>query len=871
MERFFWQKLNFRAPGFGLLLGAFLLPLAAQRPAPSHAHPIFGNPHRWQWAPDKTFHVLNYRLRLHFNEPKSEIFGEETISLTPYRSHCQHVTLDSTGLTIDRVTLAGHAARALVFTAHDPHLTITLPGSYPAGSFIKLRIVYHGFPKTGLFFINPDRFYPRRPQEIWSQGEPEDNQYWFPCWDYPNDKATSEIVTTVPAGQSVVSNGRLVSVRRRGNQVTYDWVERVPHSSYLISIAVGPWVRITQHLGRLPVEYYVPNYISRARALRSFGLTPQMIAWYEQETGVAYPYEKYAQTTVHNFTEGGMENISATTQTEWTLHDARAELDFKSQGLVSHELAHQWFGDLVTTRDWANIWLNEGFATFMSATWTEHHDGEDAYRYQIYQDQSGARMEDQDRYRRPVVDYHYRYPMQMFDATTYSKGAAVLAMLRDVLGNRLFWKSLHNYLQAHRAANVGTSDLMEAIRETSGRSLDWFFHEWIFRGGYPEYAVQAHYNPANHMESVAVRQTQPVNGVTPLFRMPVELAFYGAPGQSRHLTIQVAQRNQTFFVPLSFDPKIVDFDPNDRVLKRLRYSPPLEQLLAQVRSDPAMMSRLWAARQLGRREAGQPGTAGNAVAALRQALRADPFWAVRAEAATALAAIGGKAAKAALMAGLHDRNSSVRAGVADALGRFAGSDPDVFQALVTRLRQDPSYAVEAQAASSLGATRSPQAITVLLSVAQSPASIYVQQGVLAALAATGNPAVAPLLLADARPGIPERLRLTALGLLPRLKAVLKPEQTQPVIEAALDSSFPFLQGVAMQDAADLGLTALKPRIQNLATSLPQAAQRSQARHALERFAPKKPAPAHPPLSQLQRLEQRVRELEKQVRALQKKP
>ncbi len=857
-----------RAAGQACLLALCALPLAAQAPGPKAR--VFGNPLIWRWPPGKTYHVLNYKLRLHFDEPKGEVFGVETITLTPFRNRFHELTLDSSGLAIDRITLAGRAPRSLAFTAHDPHLAITLPRAYAAGSVLKLRIVYHGFPKTGLIFINPNSFYPKRPREVWSQGEPEDNHYWFPCWDYPNDKATSETITTVPAGQSVVSNGRLAKVTRRGGEVTYDWVESVPHSSYLISIAVGPWARFTQHLGKLPVEIFVPNYVSRARALRSFGLTPEMIAWYEQETGVAYPYGKYAQTAVHNFTEGGMENISATTQTEWTLHDARAEQDYSSQGLAAHELAHQWFGDLVTTRDWADIWLNEGFATFMAATWAGHHDGGDAYRYQIYQDQRAARFEDLNRYRRPIVDYHYNYPMQMFDSTTYPKGAAVLDMLRYVLGDRLFWGSLRHYLETHRAGNVDTHDLMEAIRETSGRGLDWFFHEWVFRGGFPEYAVGAHYHAATHMEVIEVRQTQKRDAVTPLFRMPVELAFYGAPGQAHTQTVEVAHRDQTFYVPLGFDPRIVDFDPQDRIYKQLDYTPPVEQLLAQVRTDPAMMSRLWAAQQLGRREAGQPATSGNAVAALGAALLHDRFWAVRAAAANALAAIGGDPAKAALLAGLHDRKSSVRAAVADALGRFVAQDPAVFQTLAARMNHDPSYAVEASAARSLGASHLPGAAPALLAAARSATSIYVQTGLLAALADTRDAAAVPLLLADARRGQPMRLRLTALALLPRFKRVLKPEQTRPLVEAALDSSFSFLQGAAMNDAAALNLTALKPRIQNLAVSLPEAAERSAARRALAAFEAKKPAAAHPALSQLQRLERRVRELEKQVQALQKK-
>ncbi|MGH7689759.1 MAG: M1 family metallopeptidase, partial [Gemmatimonadaceae bacterium] len=289
-------------------LAAFLViacvPLAMSAQS---APPPFGNPVVWHWAPNRSYHVLNYRLSLHFDEAHGEVFGDEVVTLRPFASAFRRFYINSAGLTIDSVRLerAVGAETPLRYDTSASRLWITLDRDYDPHAAVRVRIVYHGTPRTGLFFVNPTRAYPNTPHEVYSQGEPELNHYWFPCWDYPNDMATSETITTVPDGQRVISNGRLVRVTHGSGTVTYDWVERVPHSSYLISIAAGPWREITDHAGPTPVDYYVPRNVDEATARRSFHLTPDMIGFFGRATGVAYPYEQYAQTTVHDYLFGG--------------------------------------------------------------------------------------------------------------------------------------------------------------------------------------------------------------------------------------------------------------------------------------------------------------------------------------------------------------------------------------------------------------------------------------------------------------------------------------------------------------------------------------------------------------------------------------
>src|SRR5579859_5841956 len=763
---------------------------ARARVAEPDAH-VFGNPHVWHWAPSRTYHVVNYELKLRFDEPKGEVFGDEVVTLRPFEPHFQKFYLDSSELKIDSVILEPQRGMSvkLTYTAQNARLWITLDREYDASSTLNVRIVYHGFPRTGLFFVNPTKSYPNWPQEVYSQGETEFNHYWFPCWDYPNDMATSETITTVPDSQSVISNGKLVKVTHSKGEATYDWVESVPHSSYLTSIAVGPWRKVADKYEDKPVDYYVPNYVDDATARRSFHLTPDMIGFFSRATGVDYPYEQYAQTTVHDFIFGGQENVSATTLTEYTLHDERADPDYPSTELVSHELGQHWFGDYVQGRDWADIWLNEGFATYLSALYTQYHEGNDAYRFEVYNDQLAEQGEERDSYARPIVDRHYSDALQMFDATTHEKGAAVLDMLRYLVDgaesashpasqNEPLFRAFRHYLVAHHEQTAGTADLISAIRETSGEELDWFFREWVFMAGHPDYQVEASYDATKKIEKVTVTQTQQVDGTTPIFDMPIEIAFHGAKGEWKEIQVRDNLQNQEFDVPADFAPQWVDFDPNDFIDKTVVFPQPLDALVAEAEKDPAMMSRLWAVDQLGKEKGAN---ADASIAALAHVLANDSFYGVRAAAAAGLGGIATDEAKTALLSALQQPDSRVRTAIVQALGNFA-KDPNVYGALVNTLHNDASYATEAAAAEDIGGSGAARAFDVLQAEASTKPEVDVMEATLAGLAATKDPRTAAILLAQAQPGVPERIRLSALAGLAGLKEAVEREHTQAMVE-----------------------------------------------------------------------------------------
>ncbi|HEX4020349.1 MAG TPA: M1 family aminopeptidase [Acidobacteriaceae bacterium] len=830
-----------------LPIGGFILGFTFTVNAAVPLSHTFGDPNIWQWAPSRTYRVENYKLTLHFDEPKGEVFGDEVVTLQPFESHFRRFYLDSSDLKIDSVFLerSQDAPVKLAFILRHSHLWISLDHGYGAKTTLHVRISYNGFPRTGLFFVNPTPNYPNWPHEVYSQGEPEFNHYWFPCWDYPNDMATSETITTVPEGQSVISNGKLVKVTRSSSQITYDWVESIPHSSYLISIAAGPFRKVIDRYEDKPVDYYVPDSVDEATARRSFHLTPDMLGFFSRATGVDYPYEQYAQTTVHNYIFGGQENVSATTLTEWTLHDERADQDYPSTNLVSHELGQHWFGDFVQGRDWANIWLNEGFATYLSALYTQHHEGYDAYRFAIYNDQMAAQTQDREDYRRPIVDRHYIDPLQMFDAITHEKGAAVLDMLRYVLDgtqsasypasqNEPLFLALHHYLAVHHAQTADTADLVEAIRTATGRELDWFFREWVFMAGHPDYRVEASYDTARKIEKLTVTQMQRVDAVTPIFDMPIELAFYGVNGERKEIKVRDNSQQQEFDVSLDFNPQWVDFDPDDFIDKTVQFDQPLDAWIAEVERDPSMMSRLWAAKQLG----GKNRTNADArVASLKRILSTDAFYAVRAAAAASLGNIGTPQARAALLSALQQPDSRVRTAVVDALGNFT-NDRAVYDAFVGTLHNDESYAAQAAAAEELGRSGVAQAFDVLQAKAKTKPEIYVMEATLDGLVATRDSRAAEILLTQARPGVPERIRLSALAGLPELKDAVQHDHAQELVEvvrAALHDPFLPVRETGVQLVGTFDLTQFQADIQIEAQSAPMAQDREAAKQILEQL------------------------------------
>ena len=334
-------------------------------------------------------------------------------------------------------------------------LVVSLDHPATRGERHEIFIRYQGQPKKGLYFVLPDKNYPHHPKEIWTQGEAEDTRYYIPLYDYPNDRTTSEMLLTVPAAWITVSNGRLVGVKDEPDGTkTWDWKQSEPLSTYLISVVAGEFVERDDSWHGIPLRYVVPRGQESTIEPTFNAHEGNARSIFPSKLGVPYPWAQYAQTSVDDFVETGMENTSATTLTTRSLVNPKLAPEDRTGAdvVTSHELAHQWFGDLVTCKDWANLWLNEGFADYFQFVWTEQRYGADDADFEFWRDQNQWVRQTRI-YPMPIVSRDFKDSTE-YEGNVYDKAGWVLRMLREKLGDDDFFHALHHYLEANRGQNV---------------------------------------------------------------------------------------------------------------------------------------------------------------------------------------------------------------------------------------------------------------------------------------------------------------------------------------------------------------------------------------------------------------------------------
>ncbi len=667
------------------------------------------------WTRSHDYDVQNYRLNVSFDWQKKMVMGDVTITLKPFLNNFTTVELDAGEMTIRTVTLGGKTLQFKYDEANEK-LRVMLDKTYAAGQEISFNVAYSAAPKKGLTFITPSEDDPARPYQIWNAGEAEANHYWFPCYDYPNDFATSEMNVTVDDKFMAISNGALVRVDRDAAKktATWHWKMEQPHAVYLLSLVIGEYTEIKGTYDGIPVSSYV--YKNKAEDGRvSFSKLPEMVKFFSEKTGIRYPYAKYAQVMVRDF-PGALENITATTMFDSAVHDKRALLDQSSDGIVSHELAHQWFGDLVTCRDWSEIWLNESFATYFAHLFDEHDQGRDAMLYGILGDQRQYFNAWNAGNRQPIVSNRYDDPDSVFGVYAYPRGGATLHMLRTYLGDEAWWKAINHYLKTNRGKNVETASLKIAIEEATGRNLGWFFDQWVLKMGHPELEVSYTFDEAAKVVKLKVKQTQKapektVYPVADVFRLPVDVAITTAKGERiERVTIDKAEQEFTFTVDSR--PLIVNFDRGNTIIKKLKFDKPKEELIYQARNDADVMGRIQAVGELKKIKEDE------VARALGDVLAKDAFYGMKVEAAKALADFKSETSKTALLAGMKDPKSAVRREAIKALGQFR--DQNLADLFIDIISKDDSYGAIADAARALGNTGSPKAFDALAKAIELP-------------------------------------------------------------------------------------------------------------------------------------------------------
>jgi aminopeptidase N len=732
----------------------------------------------------RPFAIEHLLLDLELNLKKKSVAGTATLDFRRVSPTETELQLDAVGFNIERVRIdTGGGFSDAPYEYDGDTLSVSVTPRVEKG---RVEVTYRVTPRRGLYFLAPDADVKDRPVQVWSQCQDEDARQWFPCHDKPHLKMTTELRVKVPEGFTVLSNGELVFHDTPKGAQPWVWHFKMsqPHPSYLVTLVVGKFDIIEDREAevegkRVPITYYVPPG-KKADGKRAFDETPRMVELFSRLTGVPYPWTRYSQVVVSDFIFGGMENTTATTMYEHILLDARAAIDIESHDLVAHELAHQWFGDYVTCRDWSHGWLNEGFATYFEHLEREDRLGRDEYLWGVEGDLESYLSEAGGRYERPIVCRDYELPIDLFDRHLYEKGGLVLHMLRTDLGDELFWKGIHLYLSKHAFSVVETSDLQRAFEEVSGRSLERFFDQWVFRPGHPVLKVKVSFEDG--LLTVGCKQTQKGNEVaTFAFQLEVEVA--DRSGKVRRHTKRIESTNDALVVSLHERPSWVAVDPELRIAGNITVESPADMLRNQLEQGSSARVRWRAADGLTKRQ--DEAT----ITALGKALESDPSWMVRAEAARALGRIRGENALGILLEHVHTEHPKVRRAVAGSLGAFR--EHKAAKALEKLAKKDESYLVTADSLRALGRTRQKPAHKVLLELVDKKSwGDVTRAGALDGLANLRDEDALDDVIARTRYGYPTRGRRAAISALARLSEGRKVRRH---LEDLLDDGDPHLR------------------------------------------------------------------------------
>lgn len=738
------------------------------------------------YNPDRPGQVEHIFLDLNLDIPNQSYTGICEVALKPIVSGINRLSLDAVNLNIQSVDVDGTPQS---FDYDDAKLDIRLEPATEAGKVIKIAIAYFvEKPQRGLYFITPDEHYPNKPTQVWTQGEDEDSRFWFPCFDYPGQLATSEIRVRVPNSMLAISNGRLIEVQEDGDSKICHWLQEEVHPTYLMTLAVGDFAEIEDKWHDKPVTYYVEKG-REEDARRSMGKTPRMIEFFSEKYGYAYPFPKYAQVCVDDFIFGGMENTSTTLLTDRCLLDERAAIDNRNtESLVAHELAHQWFGDLVVIKHWSHAWIKEGMASYSEVMWTQEEYGNQEAAYYRLLEARNYLAEDSSRYRRPIVTHIYREAIELYDRHLYEKGSCVYHMIRAELGDELFWQAIQTFVRDNAHKTVETIDLLRAIEKASGRNLLFLFDQYVYRGGHPDFKVAYSWDADSKLAKVTVTQTQVKEGSsTDLFDLKIPIAFGYSQDDFKTFPVRIFEREQSFYFPLTEKPQFISFDAGNNYLKTVALEYAMPELQAQLQFDPDPVSRIYAAIAIAKKGGLE------AVKVLSNALKSDKFWGVKVEVAKNLAQVKLDQAFDGLVAGLQDENALVRRAVIEALSQIKTKAS--YKAIKAFVKDgDPSYYVEATAARAIGAiasvdfdeeSKEKKAIKLLNNVLEQKAgwNEVVRSGAISGLSQLKTSSQAlNIILQYTKPGVPQALRLAAIRALGTVSAGQTPVNLERILE-----------------------------------------------------------------------------------------
>jgi len=650
----------------------------------------------------RTYDLQHQATTVRFDWPRQAVVGTTTLRIAglPGAKPLSNIAVDAVNMTFKRVA---DNTTPLKYDYDGHVLVVHLATPLRRGAKTSITIDYDGANLTS------GAYFKARKHVVFTQGETEANRFWLPTYDFPNDKTTWEFSIWTAKGEKALSNGRLAGTRAVGDSLEWHWVQEKPASTYLMSIVIGEYTALQDTpWHNVPIGYWTyPDSIQAA--WRGFAGTPKAVDVYSRKTGVPYPWAKYDQIVIPDFQFGGMENVTATSQNdEAILHPAWAEPQASSKGLMAHELGHMWYGDLLTTRGWADIWLNEGFATFMQQIFTEEDMGKDDAAVDRLNRHNLTIAADR-RSRRPLVyDKWVNDPFELFfSGHIYPKGAIVLQMLRHRLGDAMFWKAMNHYTIAHAYDNVVSDDLRKAFEEATGRDFKRFFQEWVYGAGFPVFQVSSLYDRAAGRVVLSTKEVQPRDSLTGFFDVDVDVEVRTDSGIVRFV---VPVRNGTgeAGANVKAPPRSIRWDKGDWILDITDFPRSTAMMRYQLVNDDDVLGRIEAVEVLAQRPADQV-----ALDALVRATRNDKFWGVRARAVGAIGVWASDPTRAnisptrnvrdALIVSTRDPDARVRQEAVTALGQLPVSGK-VATEVIIRLREvarsDPSLYVRGEALAS---------------------------------------------------------------------------------------------------------------------------------------------------------------------------
>ncbi len=627
---------------------------------------------------ERTIDIIHYRAELEINMAERAVHGTATVTFRPLNA-CRSFALDAIRLDIDQVHLVTpQHVQPLAFHRSSDSLIVDLGRIWFRQETLTVAIQYYAHPNAGLYFLK-DHDHPGQ-YFVYSYGEGGLHANWLPIYNEVNDKFSSETIITVPAPYSVISNGKLIGITTQADgQHTFHWKQELPHSNYLMAIYIGEFERgeLTPAFGEIPLGFWVPKGRLREGAY-AFRNTTKMVEFFSNRFDYRYPWDKYDQVAFPDYAIGAMEHTSISGHRLSVLRDRSAPDNFgppdfdryyqvwSADGLISHELAHHWFGNNVTCRNLNYIWLNESFATYCNMLWYEFHLGKDSFDL--------VRREALDRYLNYVAKRHKIRPLEYayYDTPgevyiieiTYFKGALVLHTLREILGDDAFFATLSHFLHKHEFSNVVSSEFNTAIEEVTGKNLDWFFNDWIFGAGYPIFEVSYEYLPGQRMLDLTVKQVQPIIEGQDLFTIPVEITIETASGR-KFETIWARNRVDRFLLECREAPLMFSFDGKGALVAEIRVTKSLRELIYQIQHD-ALPGRIWALRQLAQRFPSNP----KSVQIFRDILSGNAFWGLKAEAARLLGELRSAEAARLIQIALKAQDYRIRKAAVLALPRF---------------------------------------------------------------------------------------------------------------------------------------------------------------------------------------------------------